>query len=67
MTKSFLSSYFYLLPTFRLHKKTEQKVEFYDKSSERTNVDYMVNAQGRVENWKNSIGRYLIGTLQWKF
>ena len=38
-----------------------------DILGQRTNVDYVVNAQGRVETWKNSIGRYLIGTLQWKF
>jgi hypothetical protein len=38
-----------------------------DILGQRTNVDYVANAQGRVETWKNSIGRYLIGTLQWKF
>lgn len=37
-----------------------------DILGQRTNVDYTVNAQGRVETWKNNIGRYLIGTLQWK-
>lgn len=37
-----------------------------DILGQRSNVDYTVNAQGRVETWTNSIGRYLIGTLQWK-
>ncbi len=37
-----------------------------DILGQRTNVDYTVNAQGRAETWQNSIGRYLIGTLQWK-
>src|SRR5574344_267545 len=37
-----------------------------DILGQRSNIEYTVNAQGRTEKWTNSIGRYLILTLQWK-
>lgn len=37
-----------------------------DILGQRSNIEYEVNAQGRTEKWVNSIGRYLILTLQWK-
>ena len=39
----------------------------YDLLAQRTNFSYTANAQGRVETWRNSLGRYLLLSLQWKF
>lgn len=37
-----------------------------DILGQRSNIEYEINAQGRTEKWTNSIGRYLILSLQWK-
>ncbi|MCR5313249.1 MAG: hypothetical protein K6E54_06370 [Bacteroidaceae bacterium] len=38
-----------------------------DILGQRTNIDYIINAQGKTETWTNNLGRYIIATLQWKF
>ena len=38
-----------------------------DLLAQRSNFTYTVNAQGRIETWSNSIGRYIMLSLQWKF
>ena len=39
----------------------------YDLLAQRTNFSYTANAQGRVETWRNGLGRYVLLSLQWKF
>jgi hypothetical protein len=38
-----------------------------DVLGKRTNVTYAVNAQGRTETWRNSLGRYMMLSVRWKF
>jgi hypothetical protein len=38
-----------------------------DVLGKRTNVTYVVNAQGRTETWRNSLRRYMMLCVQWKF
>ena len=42
------------------------KLNCNDILGQRNNIKYEVNAQGRTEKWTNSIGRYIVLSLQWK-
>lgn len=43
------------------------KLQAFDLLHQLNSVRYAVNEQGRVETWRNSIPRYLMLTLAWKF
>lgn len=43
------------------------KLQAFDLFHQLNSVRYAVNEQGRVETWRNSIPRYLMLSLAWKF
>ena len=43
------------------------KLQAFDLLHQLNSVRYAVNEQGRVETWRNSIPRYLMLSLAWKF
>lgn len=43
------------------------KVQGFDILHQLSSIQYAVNAQGRTETWHNSIPRYLMCSLSWRF
>ena len=43
------------------------KLQGFDILHQLSNTQYAMNAQGRTETWHNSIPRYVMFTLSWKF
>ena len=50
-----------------IHGKLLAKLKAFDIMHELSSTSYAVNAQGRTETWHNSIPRYLMFSLSWKF
>ena len=50
-----------------IHGKLLAKLKAFDILHELSTTSYAVNAQGRTETWHNSIPRYLMFSLSWKF
>ncbi len=50
-----------------LKNKLTAKVQAFDLLHQLSNTQYSINAQGRTETWNNSIPRYVMLTLQYKF
>lgn len=47
--------------------KLVTKVQGFDLLHELSTTQYMVNEQGRTETWRNSIPRYAMLTISWRF
>lgn len=43
------------------------KLQGFDLLQELSNIRYVINSQGRTEMWNNSIPRYVMLSLAWKF
>ena len=43
------------------------KLQGFDILHQLSNTQYAMNAQGRTETWHNSIPRYVMLSLSWKF
>ena len=43
------------------------KLQGFDMLHQLSNTQYMMNAQGRTETWRNSIPRYVMFSLSWRF
>ena len=43
------------------------KLQGFDFLRQLSNTSYAVNAQGRTETWHNSIPRYAMLSLSWRF
>ncbi|MBF1504177.1 MAG: hypothetical protein HXN80_06980, partial [Prevotella pallens] len=39
----------------------------FDLLQQLSNTRYVINSQGRTESWNNSIPRYVMFSLAWKF
>lgn len=50
-----------------LDDRLTAKLQACDLLQQRSNVDYEVNAQGRTEVWYNSLPRYVMFSLAWRF
>ncbi|WP_424039675.1 outer membrane beta-barrel protein [Prevotella nigrescens] len=43
------------------------KLQGFDLLQQLSNTRYVINSQGRIESWNNSIPRYVMLSLAWKF
>ena len=43
------------------------KLQGFDLLQQLSNIRYIINSQGRTESWNNSIPRYVMFSLVWKF
>ncbi len=43
------------------------KLQGFDLLQQLSNTRYVINSQGRTESWNNSIPRYVMFSLAWKF
>lgn len=43
------------------------KLQGFDLLQQLSNIRYIINSQGRTESWNNSIPRYVMFSLAWKF
>ncbi|MBF1452963.1 MAG: hypothetical protein HXN54_03430, partial [Prevotella nigrescens] len=43
------------------------KLQGFDLLQQLSNTRYVINSQGRTESWNNSIPRYVMLSLAWKF
>lgn len=43
------------------------KLQGFDLLHQLSNTQYLMNAQGRTETWRNSIPRYVMLTLSYRF
>jgi hypothetical protein len=43
------------------------KIQGFDLLQQLSNTRYVINSQGRTEMWNNSIPRYVMLSLAWKF
>ena len=43
------------------------KIQGFDLLQQLSNIRYIINSQGRTESWNNSIPRYVMFSLVWKF
>lgn len=50
-----------------LKGKLTAKVRAYDILGQISSTSYNINAQGRTETWTNSLSRYVMFSLAWKF
>ncbi|MDD4760108.1 MAG: hypothetical protein PHU66_04760, partial [Bacteroidaceae bacterium] len=49
------------------HGNLLAKLQGFDILHQLSNTSYVLNAQGRTESWNNSIPRYFMLSLTWKF
>lgn len=50
-----------------INKKLLVKLQGFDMLRQLSNTQYLMNAQGRTETWNNSIPRYVMLSLSWRF
>ena len=50
-----------------INKKLLVKLQGFDILRQLSNTQYLMNAQGRTETWNNSIPRYMMLSLSWRF